>query len=191
MKIILASSSVYRKELLARLQLPFDIKIPDIDETPVANEEPSVLVERLAIEKAKAIAVKEDDALVIGCDQVAVHGGMIVGKPKDHEHAVEQLKTASGTEVMLYTGLALINSKTSNVQSEVVPYKVKFRNLTVDQIESYLHKEQPYNCAGSVKSEGLGIALLEKFEGEDPNTLVGLPLIRLIKMFEQEGLSVI
>lgn len=191
MKLILASSSVYRKELLERLQIPFAIKSPDIDETPLENETPSMLVERLAIEKAKAVAAGEHDSLVIGCDQVAVHGGHIVGKPNDHEHAVEQLKSASGTEVILYTGLALVNTTTSKVQSEVVPYKVKFKSLTEDQIESYLHKEKPYKCAGSVKSEGLGIALLEKFEGDDPNTLIGLPLIRLIKMLEQEGLRII
>lgn len=191
MKLILASSSIYRKELLSRLQLPFEIKIPDIDETPNADETPSALVERLAIEKAKAIANQADNALIIGCDQVAVHDGVIVGKPKDHDHAVLQLKAASGTSVTLYTGLALINSQTSHTQSEVVPYNVKFRKLTNEQIESYLQKEQPYNCAGSVKAEGLGIALLEKFAGEDPNTLIGLPLIRLIKMLEQEGVAII
>jgi septum formation protein len=116
---------------------------------------------------------------------------VIVGKPKDHDHAVLQLKVASGTSVTLYTGLALINSKTSSIQSEVVPFKVSFRNLTDEQIETYLQKEKPYSCAGSVKSEGLGIALLEKFEGEDPNTLIGLPLIRLIKMLEQENITII
>lgn len=191
MKLILASSSVYRKELLSRLQLPFEIQVPDIDESPGKDEAPPDLVVRLATEKAKAVANRVDNALVIGCDQVAVHGGVIVGKPKDHDHAVQQLKTASGTSVMLYTGLALINSSTSQVQSEVVPYKVKFRKLTDEQIENYLQKEQPYHCAGSVKSEGLGIALLEKFAGDDPNTLIGLPLIRLIKMLEREGMTVI
>lgn len=191
MKLILASSSIYRKELLSKLQLPFDIQAPDIDESPTKDETPPDLVKRLAIEKAKAIADNAENSLVIGCDQVAVHGDTIVGKPRDHDHAVQQLKTASGTTVMLYTGLALINSDTSQVQSEVVPYKVKFRKLTDEQIENYLQKEQPYHCAGSVKSEGLGIALLEKFAGDDPNTLIGLPLIRLIKMLEREGMTVI
>lgn len=191
MKLILASSSIYRKELLSRLQLPFETQVPDIDETPNAGETPAALVERLAIDKAKAIAAHEENALVIGSDQVAVHDGVIVGKPKDHDHAVLQLKVASGTSVTLYTGLALINSKTSNIQSEVVLFKVSFRNLTDEQIETYLQKEKPYSCAGSVKSEGLGIALLEKFEGEDPNTLIGLPLIRLIKMLEQENITII
>lgn len=191
MKLILASSSVYRKELLSRLQLPFTTQIPDVDESPLANETPAALVERLAIKKAQAIASHEDDALVIGCDQVAVHGNVIVGKPRDHEHAVAQLKAASGKSITLYTGLVLINSRTSNIQSEVVPYNVIFKKLKHEQIENYLRKEKPYHCAGSVKSEGLGIALLERFDGEDPNTLIGLPLIRLIKMLEYEGLSVI
>lgn len=191
MKLILASSSVYRKELLSKLQLPFDIQVPDIDESPLKDETPPELVKRLAIEKAKVIADNVENSLVIGCDQVAAHGDAIAGKPRDHDHAVQQLKTASGTTVMLYTGLALINSDTSQVQSEVVPYKVKFRKLTDEQIEIYLRKEQPYHCAGSVKSEGLGIALLERFEGEDPNTLIGLPLIRLIKFLEREGMMVI
>jgi len=191
MKLVLASSSVFRKELLSRLQIDFTVIIPDIDETPGENEDPQDLVQRLAIEKAMAVAGKTSDSLVIGCDQVAVHDQEIVGKPKDKTHAVNQLLSASGSVVKLYTGLALVNSDTLRVQSEVVPYKVKFRDLSREQIESYLQKEQPYHCAGSVKSEGLGIALLEKFEGEDPNTLIGLPLIRLIHMLEIEGLHVI
>lgn len=191
MKLILASSSPYRKELLSKLQIPFDTQTPDIDESPKSGEPPEVLAERLAIEKAKAIAENEDQSLVIGCDQVAVHNGKVVGKPKDHADAVSQLKAASGNSVTLYTGLALINSKTSHLQKEVVPYKIKFKTLTTEQIESYLKKEQPYDCAGSVKSEGLGIALLEKFEGDDPNTLIGLPLIRLIAMLEKENFTVI
>jgi septum formation protein len=130
-----------------------------------------------------------DNALVIGSDQVAVHDGEIIGKPRDHDHAVEQLRSASGNTITLYTGLALINSNTGATQSEVVPYRVVFRTLTDEKIETYLRKEQPYDCAGSVKSEGLGIALLKRFEGDDPNTLVGLPLIQLVDMLEREGLS--
>jgi septum formation protein len=149
------------------------------------------LVERLAIAKAQVVATKSPDALVIGSDQVAVHNGEIVGKPLTHERAVEQIKAASGKTVTLYTGLALVNSSTGRVQSEVVPYGVTFRTLTARQIDTYLRKEQPYHCAGSVKSEGLGVALLEKFDGEDPATLIGLPLIRLIRMLENEGLAVI
>jgi septum formation protein len=191
MKLILASSSPFRRELLSRLLIPFEVVAPEVDETACPGESPQTLVERLAIAKAQAVAAKHPQALIIGSDQVAVHAGEIVGKPITHERAVAQLKTASGKPVTLYTGLALINSATGRVQSEVVPYRVLFRSLSDAQIENYLRKEQPYHCAGSVKSEGLGVALLERFEGEDPATLVGLPLIRLIRMLEHEGLTVI
>lgn len=189
--LILASSSPWRRELLERLAIPFDTVAPEIDETPKAGETPQQLVERLSIEKARAVASEQPDALVIGSDQVAVHGNKIVGKPHTHDNAVQQLREASGKNITLYTGLALINGRSGHIQSEVVPYRVVFRELTDEQIESYLHKEQPYKCAGSVKSEGLGIALLERFEGDDPNTLVGLPLIRLIRMLENEGIRII
>jgi septum formation protein len=189
--IILASTSPYRRMLLERLQIPFETAAPEVDETPKGNETPQQLVERLAIAKAQAIASKRSNALVIGSDQVAVHDSVIVGKPRDHEHAVEQLRQASGAAVTLYTGLALINCDTGKVQSEVVPYTVLFRELNEEQIENYLRKEQPYDCAGSVKSEGLGIALLERFEGDDPNTLIGLPLIRLVRMLESEGVNLL
>lgn len=191
MRLILASSSPFRRELLARLMIPFEVAIPAVDETARPGELPQALVERLAIAKAQAVAAKHTQALVIGSDQVAVHDGKIVGKPHTHERAVAQLQAASGKTVMLYTGLALVNSKTGRVQSEVIPFRVVFRSLTLDQIENYLRKEQPYHCAGSVKSEGLGVALLERFEGEDPATLIGLPLIRLIRMLEQEEVRVI
>lgn len=191
MKLILGSSSPYRKELLERLKIPFDVIGPDIDETPLPKETPMELVKRLSIAKAQHIADRQSGSLVIGSDQVAVHEKKIVGKPHDHEHAVEQLKEASGKTIMLYTGLALINSDTGHIQSDVVPYKVVFRDLNEKQIQNYLRKEQPYKCAGSVKSEGLGIALLKRFEGEDPNTLIGLPLIRLIHMLAVEGMEII
>lgn len=191
MKLILASSSPFRRELLSRLMIPFEVEIPDIDETPRTGESPTQLVERLAIAKAKVIAADHSDSLVIGSDQVAVHGNEIVGKPLTHERAVQQLQTASGRAVTLYTGLALVNSATGRVQSEVVPFRVVFRRLTDQQIENYLRKEPPYHCAGSVKSEGLGVALLERFEGEDPATLIGLPLIRLVRMLEIEGIAII
>ncbi len=191
MKLILASSSPFRRELLSRLMLPFEVVVPDVDETPRRHESPQTLVERLAILKAQTVASKHPGALVIGSDQVAVHNGEIVGKPLTHERAVEQLQSASGKTVLLYTGLALMNSSSGRVQSEVVPYGVTFRTLTDKQIETYLRKEQPYHCAGSVKSEGLGAALLERFDGEDPATLIGLPLIRLVRMLENEGLTVI
>lgn len=191
MKLILASSSPYRRELLARLMIPFEVVVPDIDETSQPGETPQALVERLAIAKARAVADQRPGAVVIGSDQVAVYAGAIVGKPHTHERAVEQLRAASGKTVALYTGLAVINSASGRVQSEVTPFRVVFRTLSDAQIENYLHKEQPYHCAGSVKSEGLGIALLERFEGDDPNALIGLPLIRLVRMLEREGLAAI
>jgi septum formation protein len=191
MKLILASSSPYRRELLERLKIPFEVMPPELDESPLAGETPHKLTERLAIAKARKIAESERNALVIGSDQVAVYNGAIVGKPHSHDRAVEQLRAASGRTVTLYTGLALVNSATGRTQCEVIPFRVTFRPLTNELIESYLRKEQPYACAGSVRSEGLGIALLEKFEGDDPNTLIGLPLIRLVRMLESEGLRVV
>ena len=191
MKLILASSSPYRRELLERLKIPFEVIAPEVDETPRPGETPAALVERLSIEKARKIAMQKPGSLVIGSDQVAVYNGKIVGKPHSHDRAVQQLREASGRTVVLYTGLALVHADTQRVQCEVIPYRVTFRALTDAQIESYLHKEQPYSCAGSVKSEGLGIALLEKFEGDDPNTLIGLPLIRLVRMLENEGIKII
>lgn len=189
--LILASSSPYRQELLQRLQIPFSIDEPDIDETAIDGEPPAALVERLAIAKARAVAKKHKNALIIGADQIAVHGNQIAGKPHTHDNAVKQLRKASGQKIVLYTGLALFNSASNKLQSKVIPYYVQFRELSDEQIETYLRKEKPYKCAGSVKSEGLGIALLERFEGDDPNTLIGLPLIALIRMLEQEGIKVI
>lgn len=190
-RLILASSSPFRRELLARLRIPFETATPDVDETPITGESPDVLVKRLAVAKARAVAARYPRALIVGSDQVAVYGNSIVSKPRDHADAVKQLQAASGRKVMLYTGLALLNSATDRVQSEVVPFGIQFRTLSDVQIDNYLRKEQPYNCAGSVKSEGLGIALLERFEGEDPNALIGLPLIRLVRMLENEGVSVV
>lgn len=190
-KIILASSSPYRHALLARLKIPFEAIAPEVDEASRPGETPEALVERLALEKARKIAANHTDALVIGSDQVAVYDGVIVGKPHNHENAAAQLRAASGRSVTLYTGLTLINTANGHVQSEVVPYRVTFRRLTDAKIENYLRREQPYSCAGSVRSEGLGIALLEKFEGDDPNTLIGLPLIRLVRMLENQGVQII
>lgn len=191
MQLVLASSSPFRRELLSRLKLPFDVIVPDIDETAQSGETPQALVERLAVAKARAIIARAPNALIIGSDQVAVYDGAIVGKPHTHANAVRQLRSAAGKTVMLYTGLALVNAASGRVQSEVVPFGVTFRPLTDTQIEVYLRKEQPYNCAGSVRSEGLGIALLERFEGDDPNALIGLPLIRLVRMLENEGAQVL
>lgn len=184
--LVLGSSSPFRKMLLERLMVPFETANPDIDESPLDGETPIELVERLAIEKAQAVATTHPNSLIIGSDQVALHGDEVVGKPHTHERAIEQLRSASGKKITLYTGLALINSTTGKIQSEVIPFTVHFKELSERVIESYLRKEEPYNCAGSVKSEGLGIALMERFDGDDPNALIGLPLIRLVAMLENE-----
>ncbi|MCW8900206.1 MAG: Maf-like protein [Gammaproteobacteria bacterium] len=191
MKLILASTSPFRKAILDKLGIDFDIASPDVDETALKNETPQQLVERLSIAKAKAVADKNESALVIGSDQVSVINNEIIGKPHTHENAIKQLQNASGKTVTFYTGLCLYNSSTDEYQSEVVPFNVVFRQLNDQQIESYLKKETPYNCAGSFKSEALGIVLFEKLEGEDPNTLMGLPLIRLVKMLEKENYSIL
>jgi MAF protein len=188
MKLILASTSPFRKEILNKLEVEFDTVSPEIDESAVA---PQQLVERLSIAKAKAVADNNKSALVIGSDQVSVIDNQIIGKPHTHENAVKQLQNASGKTVTFYTGLCLYNSDTNQYQSEVVPFNVVFRELTEQKINSYLKKETPYNCAGSFKSEALGIVLFEKLEGDDPNTLMGLPLIRLVKMLEKENFSIL
>lgn len=191
MKLILASTSPFRKAILDKLGIEFETASPETDETALPDETPQHLVERLSIAKAKAVADKSNNALVIGSDQVSVIDGEIIGKPHTHENAVKQLQNASGKTVTFYTGLCLYNASTKKYQSEVVPFDVVFRSLTDQQIESYLKKEQPYNCAGSFKSEALGIVLFDKLLGEDPNTLMGLPLIRLVAMLEQENFPVL
>ena len=191
MKLILASTSPFRKEILNKLGVAFDTESPHTDEQALSNETPQALVERLSIAKAKAVADKNKNALVIGSDQVSVINNEIIGKPHTHENAVKQLQNASGKTVTFYTGLCLYNTATQQFQSDVVPFNVVFRKLSDEQIESYLKKEEPYNCAGSFKSEALGIVLFEKLEGDDPNTLMGLPLIRLVKMLEKEGFSIL
>lgn len=189
--LILASSSIYRRELLQRLQLPFSCIAPEVDETPLAGELPQQTALRLAEVKARKVAEAHPDALIIGCDQVATLDNQQLGKPLHHDKAVKQLSMMRGREVVFHSALCLYNAATGNIQSEVVPYVVKFRNLSDDQIERYLRKEQPYHCAGSAKSEGLGIALIESMTGEDPNALIGLPLIRLVSMLQREDVDVI
>lgn len=197
--LILASSSPYRRELLERLQLPFEVISPEIDETPLPTEAPEHTALRLAQAKARKVADeladKEADTLrdvlIIGCDQVATLDGMQLGKPITHENAVKQLRLMRGRKVTFHSALCLYNAKSQQMQAEVVPYEVSFRQLSDSQIENYLRKEQPYQCAGSAKSEGLGIALIAAMHGSDPNALIGLPLIRLIAMLEQHGVSVI
>lgn len=189
--LILASSSPFRRQILDKLQLEYSCISPDIDESAKKSEKPEDLVARLAVEKAKKIAETQKDCLIIGSDQVAVLGNEILGKPHTHENAVAQLKKLSGHRVTFLTGLALINSETGSVQSETVPFYVEFRDLSDTVIENYLRAETPYNCAGSFKSEALGIVLFDKLEGEDPNTLMGLPLIRLVRLLENEGFNVL
>lgn len=189
--LILGSSSVYRVELLRKLNLPFRTVSPNIDEAPLQNEVPADLVKRLAEQKAIAIALSHPKALIIGSDQVAVLHGDILGKPGTHEAATEQLQAASGQTVLFLTGLALFNSETQRMQSLVEPFEVTFKNLSDKQIQFYLEKEEPYQCAGSFKSEGLGISLFDKLQGNDPNSLIGLPLIELISLLNNEGLDVL
>ena len=191
MKLILASTSPYRKALLERLQVDFQCDSPDIDESPLQDESIENMVVRLAKLKAEAVAARHPDALIIGSDQSAVLDGEILTKSGNFDNAVRQLQRASGKRVVFQTGLCLLNTRTGQSQSACVPYTVVFKTLTREMIENYLNKEQPYNCAGSFRSEGLGIALFERFEGEDPNALIGLPLIRLIEMLDNEGFSVL
>lgn len=189
--LILGSSSIYRRELLERLQIPFTSISPDIDETAFEDELPQETALRLAQAKAKKIALSESNALIIGCDQVATLDNMQLGKPLNYENATKQLKLMRGREVIFHSALCLYNASTKGMQAEVVPYIVQFKQLTDAQIDNYLVKEQPYHCAGSAKSEGLGIAIIERMNGDDPNALIGLPLIRLIAMLEKQGVNVI
>ncbi len=189
--LVLASTSPFRKELLSRLGLPFTTASPEVDESPLDGEAPDALVQRLALKKAQAVAGQFPNALIIGSDQVAAIDERILGKPGDHERAVEQLSAAAGRRVTFYTGLCLLNSTSGDSQLICEPFHVHFRPLDAVAIDDYLKREQPYNCAGSFKSEGLGITLFEKLEGSDPNALIGLPLIRLVGMLEEEGVAVI
>ncbi|MBN47676.1 MULTISPECIES: Maf family protein [unclassified Methylophaga] len=189
--LILGSSSPFRAELLAKLHLKFITVSPDIDESPLANENPEQLVKRLAEAKARKIAEHYPDSLIIGSDQVAVLNKQIMGKPGNHTKATEQLCAAAGNKVIFITGLALYNAATDKMQSLVDYYEVIFRNLTAEQIDFYLQTEQPYQCAGSFKSEGFGISLFQELRGQDPNSLIGLPLIRLIELLANEGVDVL
>jgi septum formation protein len=187
--IVLASTSVYRSELLKRLQLPFVTAAPDVDETPLPNELARDTSLRLSQEKAQAVAAEYPDALIIGSDQVALLDGQQLGKPVTHDNAVKQLRSMRGKTTCFYTALTLLNSRTGHMQSEVAENGVTLRDLndlSDADIEAYLLKEQPYQCAGSAKSEGLGIALMSKMTGDDPNALIGLPLMLLINMLRRE-----
>ncbi len=187
--LILASTSPFRAELLRRLDIPFDTFAPDIDETPLDDESPEEMVRRLTAAKADAARAHFPTHLVIASDQCAVCDGRIIGKPGNHANAVEQLTNFAGKEIRFLTGLALLNTESGSMQLDIVPFAVTFRQLTTGQIERYLRKERPYNCAGSFKSEGLGITLFEKMSGDDPNALIGLPLIRLTTFLQNEGIE--
>lgn len=189
--LILASTSPYRRELLGRLGLPFSVANPQTDESPLPGEAPDTLALRLSEAKARAVAGDHPDALIIGSDQVATVDGKIYGKPGTHERAVAQLRELSGKTVNFFTGLCLYNTRTGESLLRGVPTLVTFRQLSDAEIENYLQREPAYNCAGSAKSEGLGIALLAAMQGDDPNALVGLPLIALCDMLRQQGVAVL
>jgi len=189
--LILASTSPFRKNILEKLNLPFTCAKPNIDETALPNETAIQLVERLAIEKAKAVAIEFPDALIIGSDQVALSEGNILGKPHNFENGLAQLTSFSNKAVEFHTGLCVFDSSTGKYFSLVELFTVHFNKLSTQEITAYLQTEQPYNCAGSFKSEGLGICLFEKLAGDDPNTLIGLPLIRLISLLKKHGLDIL
>ncbi|EHV5549102.1 septum formation inhibitor Maf [Vibrio vulnificus] len=189
-QLVLASTSPFRQQLLEKLAIPFSTLSPNCDETPLEGESPQQLVLRLAESKAQSCQINQP-SLVIGSDQVCVIDGNIVGKPHSRQNAIAQLTAQSGQSIVFYTGLAVYNSETEETRSCIDEFKVHFRPLTQTQIERYVDKEQPFYCAGSFKSEGLGIALFEKLEGKDPNTLVGLPLIDLIDLLAQQGMHIL
>jgi len=189
--LILASTSPYRRELLARLGLPFTVANPRTDESPLPNETPESLALRLAEAKARAVAREHPDALIIGSDQVATVDGLIYGKPGDHQRAVLQLRALSGKTVNFFTALCLYNARSGEADVRGVPTLVTFRHLSDGDIEAYLRREPAYDCAGSAKSEGLGIALLQSLSGDDPNALIGLPLIALCDMLRRQGIAIL
>ena len=182
--LILASSSKPRQALLQRLQIPFDIVVPDVDETPLPSESPDALVVRLAAAKARAVANQYPDALIIGADQVGVLGDTIQGKPHTYDNAIKQLRQASGQCMRFYIGLCVLDASSGSQEIALETFDVIYRTLSDTMIERYLQKEQPFECAGSCKAEGLGIALIQEFKGTDFTALIGLPLIRLVSLLE-------
>lgn len=188
-RLVLASTSPYRRELLRRLQLPFETAAPETDESPLSGEHPAATAERLSVTKARAVTTAYSDALIIGSDQVAYQGNTRYGKPGTRENAIIQLRSMSGKAVVFHTGLCLLNAATGRVHLRGIPTEVRFRELSDEEIHRYLDKEDALNCAGSARSEGLGISLLEYLRGDDPNALVGLPLIALCEMLRAEGVA--
>lgn len=188
-KLVLGSTSVYRRELLARLRLPFIVAAPDVDETPLPGEAPAALARRLALAKARAVADMHPDCIVIGSDQVADLHGQPLGKPGTHDRAVAQLQAMRGQTVIFQTAVAVVCKASGFVQEDLAPVRVQFRDLGDAEIEQYLRAETPYDCAGSAKSEGLGISLLEAIDNDDPTALVGLPLLRTCRMLRAAGLN--
>lgn len=189
--IVLASTSIYRGELLSTLQIPFQVAAPNVDETPLVDENAQQTSIRLSQLKAQAVAHDHPNALIIGSDQVALLDGQQLGKPLTHDNAVRQLRAMRGKTVAFYTALTLLNARDGTMQTDLAETQVSFRQLSDDEIERYLVKEQPYHCAGSAKSEGLGIALISRIEGDDPNALIGLPLISLVTMLKKQGVDVL
>ena len=187
--LILGSTSRYRKELLTRLRIPFETAAPDVDETPHSNESPKDLALRLALAKARAVALKHPDAVVIGSDQVADLDGIPLGKPGNHTNAILQLQRMRGKTVIFQTALSVVCIATGYERTDLAEVKVKFRDLSDAEIETYLRAEEPYDCAGSAKSEGLGIALLDAIDNDDPTALIGLPLIRTCQMLREAGVK--
>lgn len=189
--VVLGSTSVYRRELMARLRIPFDVAAPDVDETPLPGETPQALARRLALAKARAVAARYPQAAVIGSDQVADLDGEPLGKPGTHARAVQQLQRMRGRTVVFQTAVAVVCLDSGFEQSDIAPVRVRFRDLSDDEIEAYLRAETPYDCAGSAKSEGLGITLLASIDNDDPTALVGLPLIRTCQMLRAAGVRLL
>lgn len=187
--LILGSTSRYRKELLARLRIPFETAAPDVDETPHSNESPKDLALRLALAKARAVALKHPEAVVIGSDQVADLDGTPLGKPGNHTNATLQLQRMRGKTVIFQTALSVVCIATGYERTDLAEVKVKFRDLSDAEIETYLRAEEPYDCAGSAKSEGLGISLLDVIDNDDPTALIGLPLIRTCQLLREAGVK--
>ena len=189
--IVLASTSPYRKSILERIGITFITCSPQFDETPIPNESPDDLVKRLSIGKARAVQENYPDSFIIGSDQIAILNDKIIGKPANHDHAVIQLQESSQSIVKLISGVALLNTKTNQIQYAFDTTEVEFKKLSNEQIQRYLEREKPYNCCGSLKAEGIGVSLLKRISGDDPNTLIGLPVIQLICLFENQGVHFI